>query len=355
MKKMNVQNLNKSSIGVTGGGGRNVAMFRGGNDSPPSPRGLHEDDDRLTCWQRFTSSMADRSLFIFHRDTRFRQWCLTLAEQPEVIERMKQLIKNGTIEDYDPAAHDDTAKLHEEPKMKGGKIENEQKEKKTTFDEESSPYKKFDNFILILIVLSSITLVIDNPLNDPDSNFMQVLKVIDIVFTILFFMEAAIKVIARGFLFNRLGPIEPYIRNTWNMLDFFVVTASTIDLAFLIAGADSSQFQALKAFRVLRALRPLRVISKDPGMKLVVNALLASIPSMTNVLLVCSLIILIFSIMGVSFFKGAYYYCSEDPLKDEPIDMDKIVTKADCLAAGGLWKNQDMNFDNCANAMSTLF
>ena len=79
---------------------------------------------------------------------------------------------------------------------------------------------------------------------------------------------------------------------------------------------------------MLRALRPLRVISKDPGMKLVVNALLASIPSMTNVLLVCSLIILIFSIMGVSFFKGAFYSCHVDPLKpDVVLDLVKVITK----------------------------
>jgi hypothetical protein len=77
----------------------------------------------------------------------------------------------------------------------------------------------------------------------------------------------------------------------------------------MIFGMDSSQISALKALRVLRALRPLRMISKDPGMKLVVNALLASIPSMSNVLLVCALIILIFSIMGVNFFKGAFFYC----------------------------------------------
>jgi hypothetical protein len=46
------------------------------------------------------------------------------------------------------------------------------------------------------------------------------------------------------------------------------------------------------------------MVSKDPGMKLVVNALIASLPSMVNVLAVCILIILIFAVMGVNFFKG---------------------------------------------------
>ena len=91
-------------------------------------------------------------------------------------------------------------------------------------------------------------------------------------------------------------------------------------------------------------------------MKLVVNALLASIPSMNNVLLVCSLIILIFSIMGVNFFKGSFYHCVDDPKSETPIDMDKVMTKADCVDKyGGLWVNKDMNFDNTLNSMFTLF
>ena len=89
-------------------------------------------------------------------------------------------------------------------------------------------------------------------------------------------------------------------------------------------------------------------------MKLVVNALLASIPSMSNVLLVCALIILIFSIMGVNFFKGTFYYCDETSLPLE-VDYNSIDTKQDCLDAGGLWVNADQNFDNTLVSMFTLF
>ena len=111
------------------------------------------------------------------------------------------------------------------------------------------------------------------------------------------------------------------------MLDFFVVTASMIDLYMLIMGFDQNSLQALKSLRALRALRPLRMISRNDGMRLVVNALLASLPSMTNVLLVCSLFILIFSIMGVNFFKGMYYQCHDRPWAEVEINMNDIITK----------------------------
>jgi hypothetical protein len=95
-------------------------------------------------------------------------------------------------------------------------------------------YKMFDDTVLFLIIMSSIMLVIDNPLLDPKSEFMQILGVVDLCFTVLFFIEAMIKIIAKGFLYNSLGPVSPYLNSYWNMLDAFVVTASLVDLVFLI-------------------------------------------------------------------------------------------------------------------------
>lgn len=218
----------------------------------------------------------------------------------------------------------------------------------------------------MLILCSSLTLVLDNPLNDPNGKVQEVLKIIDVVFTILFSIEAFIKIIAKGLLFNNLGPVLPYLRSYWNILDVVVVLASLIDLIFQVIGIDAGSLQAIKALRALRALRPLRVISRNEQMRLVVNALFASLPSMTNVLLVCSLFILIFSIMGVNFFKGRFYHCIDNfNLMDEskstydpsyaPIDLLLIDTKQDCLDARGLWVNRDANFDNVIVAANTLF
>ena len=67
--------------------------------------------------------------------------------------------------------------------------------------------KVFENITLVCIVLSSILLVVDNPLYDPDSFIMKIVKYMDLVFTVLFFFEAMIKLIAKGLLFNNLGPI----------------------------------------------------------------------------------------------------------------------------------------------------
>lgn len=86
-------------------------------------------------------------------------------------------------------------------------------------------------------------------------------------------------------------------------------------------------------------------------MKLIVNALLASIPNMTNVAIVCALFLLIFAIMGVDQFKGRFWRCS---IEDAAI-LERIITKEDCLAEDGEWINTTENFDNTAMGARTLF
>lgn len=89
-------------------------------------------------------------------------------------------------------------------------------------------------------MLSSILLILDNPTEDPNGLLMKMVSYIDISFTCLFTIEASIKIIAKGLLFNRLGPIKPYLRDVWNILDAVVVAASLSDLIFLILDIDMS-------------------------------------------------------------------------------------------------------------------
>jgi voltage-dependent calcium channel L type alpha-1D len=152
--------------------------------------------------------------------------------------------------------------------------------------------------------------IIDSPLNDPESTQSQVLGYIDYVFTFLFFFEACIKIIALGFFWSSVEA-NCYISNGWYILDFIVVSASLVDFFMSIQNSnnvDTGQLKSLKALRALRALRPLRMISRNEGMKLVITALFSSIPSMTNVLIVCLLFISIFASTGISFFAGKFYH-----------------------------------------------
>ena len=91
----------------------------------------------------------------------------------------------------------------------------------------------FEGIILTLILISSITLVIDRPLARPDDPFIIFIGYLDNCFTILFTVEATIKIIALGFLVSnetmKKKGFGPYLLDPWNILDFIVVCASLVD------------------------------------------------------------------------------------------------------------------------------
>ena len=199
--------------------------------------------------------------------------------------------------------------------------------------------KWFDWLILFLIFTSSVMLVLDTPLVDPNSLQAKIYMIIDAIHTVLFTIEMLIKIIGLGFISNSLNnkQVPPYLKSTWNCLDFFVVMSSLAEIIVpvFMGGGEMDSFKSLKALRALRALRPLRMVSKNEGMKLVVGALMTSIPSMTHVLIVCLLLLLILAIVGVNLFKGKFYSCMG--LSTEETDL--IDGKVDCLEAGGVWEN----------------
>merc|ERR1719502_1709948 len=90
--------------------------------------------------------------------------------------------------------------------------------------------------------------------------------------------------------------------------------------------SDIEALKSLRALRSLRSLRPLRMINRAPGLRVVVDALLAAIPSAINVMLCCILFYLIFAIFLVNYLKGKLRACGgagdEDPVFDEVISAD---------------------------------
>lgn len=102
---------------------------------------------------------------------------------------------------------------------------------------------------------------------------------------------------------------DTYLRDPWNVLDFTIVSFSVLN--WILDSFSSISVSFLRGFRALRALRPLRMVSKNEGMKIVVNSLLTSIPNLFNVMLISLLFYLVFGILGVQLFKGAMGSCND--------------------------------------------
>uniref|UniRef100_A0A8C7YF94 Sodium channel protein n=1 Tax=Oryzias sinensis TaxID=183150 RepID=A0A8C7YF94_9TELE len=199
----------------------------------------------------------------------------------------------------------------------------------------------FETMIIFMILLSSGALAFEDVYVEQRKTIKIILEYADRVFTYIFILEMLLKWVAYGFV--------KYFTNAWCWLDFFIVDVSIVSLVANALGY--SDLGPIKSLRTLRALRPLRALSRFEGMRVVVNALVGAIPSIMNVLLVCLIFWLIFSIMGVNMFAGKYGYCFNDT-SEEYLDIEIVNNKSQCI---GLmeenntdirWRNVKINFDN---------
>ncbi|XP_072890107.1 voltage-dependent T-type calcium channel subunit alpha-1I-like isoform X1 [Hemitrygon akajei] len=206
-------------------------------------------------------------------------------------------------------------------------------------------HKLFDYIVLAFIFLNCITVALERPEINQGSTERIFLSVSNHFFTAIFVAEMTLKVVSLGFYFGN----EAYLRSSWNILDGFLVFVSLIDIVVSLASAGGAKILGvLRVLRLLRTLRPLRVISRAPGLKLVVETLISSLKPIGNIVLICCAFFIIFGILGVQLFKGKFYYCQGH-------DTRNVTNRSDCLLANYKWMHHKYNFDNLGQALMSLF
>uniref|UniRef100_A0AAX7V833 Sodium channel protein n=1 Tax=Astatotilapia calliptera TaxID=8154 RepID=A0AAX7V833_ASTCA len=206
----------------------------------------------------------------------------------------------------------------------------------------------FETFIIFMILLSSGALAFEDIYIEKRRTIKIILEYADKIFTYIFVIEMLLKWVAYGF--------KTYFTNAWCWLDFFIVDISLISLVANWMGY--SDLGPIKSLRTLRALRPLRALSRFEGMRVVVNALVGAIPSIFNVLLVCLIFWLIFSIMGVNLFAGKFYRCI-NTTSEELFPITEVNNRSDCMAIKeatqeARWVNMKVNYDNVGQGYLSL-
>ncbi len=101
-----------------------------------------------------------------------------------------------------------------------------------------------------------------------------------------FIVEALIKIVAHA--------PKPwnYFRNGWNLFDFSLIVLSLLPIA--------GEFALLG--RVLRLLRVLRLINAWPELRIIVETLVRSIPSMLHITALMGILFFIYAVLGFHLF-----------------------------------------------------
>ena len=168
--------------------------------------------------------------------------------------------------------------------------------------------KWFDRFILFMILFSTARLVIDTFVSG--YLFVLAFDILDAIFNIIFLLECLAKVFAMGFTLDE----GSYLRDNWNKIDIIIVICSFFDFQnlftkYFTSGRGNSSVQFLKVIRLLRTLRPLRFISHNVQLKLIITSLFDSILPICNALFIVIVVYYMFSIVGVSLFYSSMHNC----------------------------------------------
>ena len=139
------------------------------------------------------------------------------------------------------------------------------------------------------------------------SNKVRVIDKIDILLTVCFSLEIVFKIIAFGFLFN--GP-KSYMRDPWNIFDFCLVSVSILGRTL----GESADVGFIISLRSLRMLRPLRIISRNDGLRVSIASLGFSIPAIIRLLAMVVFYVFLFAVLQSTILSGQFYHCSMDHL-----------------------------------------
>jgi hypothetical protein len=124
---------------------------------------------------------------------------------------------------------------------------------------------------------------------------MTFILYVDRFTSLLFLIEIIIKVIAFGLICNGR---QSYLRNSHNIMDFVIVVSSFVAISNRF-NVNSQHFNFVKIMRSIRLLRPLKLISRNKNLTLSMKALIMSVPSILSLLVIPTLLMFIFGIVGV--------------------------------------------------------
>lgn len=144
----------------------------------------------------------------------------------------------------------------------------------------------FEFSVIAIILLSALLIGVKT--YDFPAVFINVLAFFDVAITVFFLLEISLRFIACT---NK----KRFFHDAWNVFDSLIVAVSLLPL-------DDSEFVFLA--RLVRVFRVLRLISIIPELRVLINALIKSLPSMAYVLLLMFILFYIYAAAGSLLFEA---------------------------------------------------
>ena len=146
----------------------------------------------------------------------------------------------------------------------------------------------FQHFILGVIVVGAIVIGVETSAT-LTARYGAIIVAVEMLIQTIFVAEIAIRVFA---CWPRPAA---FFRNGWNVFDFAVVAASLLPQAGAFA----------MVARLARLMRVTRLVSAFPELRLIIGTMVRSIPSMGHVIVLLTLLLYVYAVLGFHFFREA--------------------------------------------------
>merc|ERR1719397_1553093 len=155
---------------------------------------------------------------------------------------------------------------------------------------------RFNEFVLLVIMLNTITLAIYWPTITSETE--NVLEILNYLFTLFFTIEMIIKLIGLGF--------KGYVSDNWNVFDGLIVIVSVIESLTALASPSQEGGGAISALRAFRLLRVLRLLGQFESLRIILGTVITSLGDVSYLVLILILFIFMFSTLGISLFSKPF-------------------------------------------------
>jgi voltage-gated sodium channel len=145
----------------------------------------------------------------------------------------------------------------------------------------------FQKAVLALIVLNALVMGLET-WPSLEARWGSLFHALNAAIQVLFVVELAIRILAFG------RQPQAFFKNGWNVFDFTVVLLSLLPAAGALANIA----------RLARVLRVGRLISGIPELRLIIETMFRSIPSMAHIVLLVGLLIYVYGVIGNHLFAG---------------------------------------------------
>ncbi|KAG5672200.1 hypothetical protein PVAND_002347 [Polypedilum vanderplanki] len=165
----------------------------------------------------------------------------------------------------------------------------------------------FEYAVLMTIIANCVVLALEEHLPNGDKTLLALqLEKTEPIFLGIFCVEASLKILALGFVLHK----NSYLRNIWNIMDFFVVVTGFITML-----PEQQIDLDLRTLRAIRVLRPLKLVSGIPSLQVVLKSIIKAMAPLLQIGVLVLFAIVIFAIIGLEFYSGALHkscYSLED-------------------------------------------